>query len=145
MNMALGLKYKGNVIRKLEYTSSQSNNEEKKTWLELGEGQVAYKQDSSLVVHMEGVAHSNGDKVARLLKLDVDIIYQLQKDKNNEIDEKELKTIIHRYALPGAIMMYEELIKKTSSIDDAVPIVIDNMDLIGNVTLTSKNPENLNK
>lgn len=145
MNMALGLKYKGNIIRKLEYTSLHSNNEENKTWLELGEGQIAYKQDDSLFVHMEGVAHSNGDKVTRLLKLDVDIIYQVQKNKNNEIDEKELKTIIHKYALPGAIMMYEELLKKISSIDDAPPIVIDNMNLIGDVTLTSEDPENLNK
>lgn len=143
--MKLGIKYKGNLIRNFKYTSSQANNKEKKTWLKLGEGQVAYKQDGSLVVHMEGVTHSNDGKIARQLKLDVDIIYQVQKIENDEINEGELKKLIHRYALPSATMMYEELIRKASSIDDAPPIVIDNMDLTGNVTLTSKDPEKLNK
>lgn len=139
--MTLGLKYKGSLITNLKYTSKRANKEEKKTWLELGKGQIAYKQDSSLVVHMEGVAKSNNDKVARSLTLGVNLIYKVEKPEDSEIDEEELKSLIHQYALPSATMMYEELIRKASSIDDAPQIVIDNMDLTGNVTLTSEEPE----
>lgn len=140
--MSLSLKYKGNLINKLSYDANLSDNEAKSTSLKLEDGQVALKQDNSLVVHMSGTVSDldEEEKTTRSLSLSVDIIFAVENSnkKESDISEHELKSLISDYALPSASLLFEELVKSCSSIDSAPPMMINSLDLTGRIALTNE-------
>lgn len=134
--MSIQLKFNGLVINKINYRYNRKEIKEVKDQFldfELNNIEVSISDDE-VVINLSGLINcKNDDKKEtvgfRILKLDVDYFYIIDKSKKNEV--KDINSVIKNYAVNNSILMFENLIKHITSLDYTEPIIVNDFKFPG--------------